>query len=110
MAKKWVAFAAVLLLSGTAAVADSWSDNFKILDTDGNGVISQSEWEANSGKLKLGTFAPTFVVMDADNSNSVDPDEWNDAKKIVKAASTACKKAEGSWCPCQNHPEKAECQ
>lgn len=109
MTKKWVAFVSVLLLSGTAALADSWSGNFQTLDTDGSGTISRGEWQAGSGKLDLGTFAPTFVEMDQDGSNSVDSDEWAHAQNIVKAHSTACKHAEGSWCPCQNHPEKPEC-
>jgi hypothetical protein len=109
MTKLWGAFASVLLLSGTAAFAGGWNDNFKILDSDGNGKISQSEWDANSSKLKLGTFAPTFTIMDKDNNNSIDSDEWAEAQKIWKAAATPCKRAEGSWCPCQNHPEKPEC-
>lgn len=110
MTKKWAAFVSILLLSGTAAYADSWTEMFKILDSDGNGVISQTEWETNSPKLKLGNFAPTFVIMDADNSNSIDTEEWAQAQKIQKAASTNCKASTSSWCPCQNHPEKAECQ
>ncbi len=75
MTKKWVAFVSVLLLSGTAAVAASWGDNFKTLDTDGNGRISRTEWEANVSKLKLDP-APTFTAMDADVNNGVDEDEW----------------------------------
>ncbi|HVZ04845.1 EF-hand domain-containing protein [Hyphomicrobium sp.] len=109
MIKKWGALVTILLLSGTAAFADDWNSNFKVLDSNGNGSVSQNEWNDNAGKLKLGTFAPTFAVMDKDNSNSIDSDEWAEAQKIWKAASTSCKKAEGSWCPCQNHPEKPEC-
>jgi EF hand len=110
MTKKWVAFVSALLLSGTTAVADSWTSNFKVLDSDGNGTISSTEFEANEGKVKLGLFAPTFAEMDKDNNNSIDPDEWASGQRIQKAHATGCKQSSSSWCPCQNHPEKPECQ
>ena len=37
MTKRWVAFASILLLSGTAAVAADWAGGFKTVDTDGSG-------------------------------------------------------------------------
>ncbi len=100
MTKKWVAFVSILVLSGTAAVADSWTDKFKALDTDGNGTISRTEYEANVAKLKLDP-APTFTAMDSDVNNSVDPDEWTAAEKMAKAFPNACKSSKESWCPKQ---------
>ncbi len=100
MTKKWVAFASVMLLSGTAAVAGDWADNFKTLDTDGNGRISRTEWEANVSKLKLDP-APTFTAMDVDVNNGVDDDEWASAEKMAKAFPVSCKSAKDSWCPKQ---------
>ena len=110
MTKKWVAFASVLLLSGTAAVAAGWADNFQVLDTDGSGAVSQGEFDANVGKLKLGTFQPEFSALDKDNNNSIDADEWTGAEKIKKAYGTNCKESASSWCPCQNNPDDPECQ
>ncbi len=100
MTKKWVAFVSFLLLSGTAAVAGGWTESFKMLDTDGNGTISRTEWEANWQKLKLDP-APTFTAMDTDVNNSIDPDEWASAEKMAKAFPTACKSSTESWCPKQ---------
>ncbi|CAA2137852.1 hypothetical protein [Hyphomicrobium sp. ghe19] len=100
MTKKWVAFVSLFLLSGTAALANEWSDKFKMIDTDGNGSISRTEWEANVAKLKLDP-APTFTAMDADVNNSVDTDEWVAAEKMAKAFPVACKSATSSWCPKQ---------
>jgi hypothetical protein len=97
MAQKWGAFVSILLLSGTAALAGGWADNFKILDTDGNGSISRTEYEANVGKLKLDP-APTFTAMDTDVNNSIDPDEWTAAEKMAKAFPTGCKSSTSSWC------------
>ena len=110
MTKKWVAFVSVLLLSGTAAVASDWTDKMKVVDTDGNGKLSRPEWEANAGKLKLGTAQPEFSAMDTDNNNSVDAAEWSQAEKTTSAYAKSCKSADSSWCPCQGHPEKPECQ
>lgn len=100
MTKGWVAFVSVMLLSASAAVADGWSDSFKVLDTDGNGRISRTEWEANVGKLKLDP-APTFTAMDADVNNAIDSDEWVTAEKMAKAFPVACKASAESWCPKQ---------
>ena len=58
MTKNWVAFVSVLLLSGTVAVAGEWADKMKSVDTDGSGTVSRNEWNANAGKLKLGTAQP----------------------------------------------------
>ena len=82
----------------------------KSVDTDGSGTVSRSEWNANAGKLKLGTAQPEFSAMDQDNNNSVDTAEWDQTEKTASAYSKSCKAAEGSWCPCQGHPEKPECQ
>jgi hypothetical protein len=110
MTKNWVAFASVLLLSASAAVADDWTDKMKIVDTDGSGTVSRAEWNENAGKMKLGTAQPEFTAMDRDNNNKVDADEWAQTAKIASAYSKSCKAAEGSWCPCQGNPEKPECQ
>lgn len=97
MTKKWVAIATFVLLSGTPAVAGGWADNFKTLDTDGNGSISRTEWEANVARLKLDP-APTFTAMDKDVNNGVDEDEWAAAEKMAKAFPVSCKSATSSWC------------
>jgi hypothetical protein len=113
MTKKWVAlFVSILLFSGAAVAASSWSENFSVIDTDGNGAISRAEWDTNQSKLSDGdtTMNPTLKVLDTDGSNSIDQDEWIAAEKIKKAYGTSCKASESSWCPCQNHPELAECQ
>jgi hypothetical protein len=110
MTKNWVAFVSVLLLAGTAAVADDWADKMKVVDTDSSGTVSRSEWVENAGKMKLGTAQPEFSAMDTNGNNSVDTDEWNQTAKTASAYSKSCKASEGSWCPCQGHPEKPECQ
>jgi hypothetical protein len=110
MTKNWVAFVSVLLLSATAAVASDWTDKMKIVDTDGSGTVSRGEWEANAGKMNLGTAQPEFSAMDRDGNNSVDTGEWDQTEKTASAYSKSCKASEGSWCPCQGHPEKPECQ
>jgi hypothetical protein len=68
--KKALIVAAAILIPASAALAD-WAGNFKTLDTDGNGRISRTEYEANVAKLKLDP-APTFTAMDADVNNGVD--------------------------------------
>jgi hypothetical protein len=110
MTKKWVAFASVLLLSASAAVADDWAGKMKDVDSDGSGTVSRSEWVAGAGKLNLGTAQPEFTAMDRDNNNKVDADEWANTSKIAGAYAKSCKASDSSWCPCQNHPEKPECQ
>lgn len=100
MTKKWGAIVSVLLLSGTAAVAGGWADGFKTIDTDGSGTIAQTEWEANSGKLKIDP-VPQFSAMDTNNNSSVDEDEWSAAEKMVKAFPVSCKSSSESWCPKQ---------
>ncbi len=100
MTSKCVAFVSFLLLSGTAAVAGGWADNFSTLDTDGNGRISRTEYEANVAKLNLDP-APTFTAMDADVNNGVDEDEWATAEKMAKAFPVSCKSSGESWCPKQ---------
>jgi len=97
MTKTWGAFVSVLLLSGTAAIAGGWNDNFKALDADGNGSISRTEWEANWPKLKIDP-VPTFTAMDKDSNNSLDGDEFAEAEKMVKAFPVSCKSASSSWC------------
>jgi len=93
------ATAAILLFSG-AAYADDWASKFKQLDTDGNGSISRTEWEANVSTLKLDP-APTFTAMDQDVNNSIDDEEWAQAEKMAKAFPVACKSSKESWCPKQ---------
>ena len=100
MTKKSVAFVSLLLLSATAAYAADWAGSFKTLDTDGNGRISRTEWEAGVSKLNLDP-APTFTAMDADVNNGVDEDEWATAEKMAKAFPVSCKSAKESWCPKQ---------
>jgi hypothetical protein len=97
MTIKWVAFASVLLLSGTSAVAQDWAGHFKTLDADNSGRISRTEWEANQSKLKLDP-TPTFTAMDSDVNNGVDEDEWAAAEKMAKAFPVSCKSAKSSWC------------
>ncbi len=94
--KMWIV-AGVFALSGSAALAAGWADSFKTLDTDGNGRISRTEWEANVSKLKLDP-APTFTAMDTDVNNGVDADEWAGAEKMAKAFPVSCKSASSSWC------------
>ncbi|PPC87770.1 MAG: hypothetical protein CTY31_04170 [Hyphomicrobium sp.] len=96
MSKTMSAAIAALLLSSTAVYA-GWADHFKTLDTDGNGRISRTEWEANQQKLKLDP-TPTFTAMDSDVNNGVDEDEWAAAEKMAKAFPVACKSATSSWC------------
>jgi hypothetical protein len=110
MTKKWVAFVSVLMLAGTVAVADEWSEKIKIVDTDNSGTVSRSEWDSNAGKLSLGTAQPEFSALDSNKNNSLSKSEWDNAAKIASAYSKSCKAAEGSWCPCQGNPEKPECQ
>ncbi len=110
MTKNWAAFALILLLSGTAAVAGSWADNFNTVDTDGSGTISRSEWDANASKLGDPTMNPTLTTMDTDHNNSIDQGEWAAGEGMKTAIGNNCKESSSSWCPCQNHPEKPECQ
>ena len=91
--------AAATLIPASAALAD-WASNFKTLDTDGNGRISRTEYEANVSKLKLDP-APTFTAMDTDVNNGVDEDEWAAAEKMAKAFPVSCKSSTESWCPKQ---------
>jgi hypothetical protein len=93
------AAAFAMSLATTASAAD-WAGSFTTLDTDGNGRISRTEYEANVAKLKLDP-APTFTAMDADVNNGVDEDEWASAEKMAKAFPVSCKSAKESWCPKQ---------
>jgi hypothetical protein len=49
-------------------------------------------------------------MMDKDNSNSIDKDEWAAAEGQKTAIGNNCREATSSWCPCQNNPDKPECQ
>ncbi len=109
MTKSWVAFVSVLLLSGAPAGAANWSDGFKVCDADGSGTVSRAEWNACEAKLDP-QMNPTFTTMDTDNNNSIDEDEWAMAEKFKMAIGNNCQSSTSSWCPCQNHPEKPECQ
>jgi hypothetical protein len=100
MTKTLVAFASVLLLSTSAAFAGDWASGFKTLDKDGNGTISQEEFEAGINKLGIDP-VPTFAAIDADGSNSIDETEWATAGKMVKAFPNGCKSSSESWCPKQ---------
>jgi hypothetical protein len=101
MLKRLAAVAATFFVASSVyASADEWGEKFKMIDTDGNGSISRTEWEANWTKLKIDP-APTFTAMDADSNNSVDTDEWVTAQKMVKAFPEGCKSSSESWCPKQ---------
>jgi Ca2+-binding EF-hand superfamily protein len=89
--------AAAVMLVPSVAMAD-WASSFQTLDTDGNGRISRTEYEANVAKLKLDP-APTFTAMDADVNNAIDDDEWAAAEKMAKAFPVSCKSSSESWCP-----------
>lgn len=98
MAKKWVAIAAALALSGSAAMAADWTEQFKVIDTDGSGTIAMTEWEANAGKLGIDP-VPQFQAMDKNNNSSISKSEWAAAEKMVKAFPVSCKSSSKSWCP-----------
>lgn len=101
MLKRLAVLAATFVVVGTAyAAADEWTEKMKIVDTDGSGTVSRTEWEANWTKLKIDP-APTFTAMDADSNNSIDADEWATAQKMVKAFPEGCKSSSESWCPKQ---------
>jgi hypothetical protein len=100
MTRKLVAIIPFLLLWGNTAFADEWVEKFTIVDTDGSGTISRTEYEANVSKLKVDP-APTFTAIDADGNNSIDKEEWTTADKMVKAFPEACKSSKESWCPKQ---------
>lgn len=89
--------ALLFALTTGATAAGGWADNFKILDTDGDGRISRTEWEANWPKLKLEP-TPTFTAMDIDVNNAIYPDEWAAAEKMAKAFPVSCKSTTSSWC------------
>lgn len=95
--KRFLIVAAVMI--PTAAMAD-WASNFKTLDTDGNGRISRTEYEANVSKLNLDP-APTFTAIDTDVNNGIDDEEWAVAEKMAKAFPVSCKSSTESWCPKQ---------
>lgn len=97
MIRTWSAFTAMLLLSATAAVAGGWVEQFKSMDTDGNGKISRTEWEANWRSLKIEP-VPTFTAMDTDVNNGIDEDEWLAAERMANAFPVSCKSASSSWC------------
>lgn len=108
MKKISVAFVATLLLAGSAFAAD-WNDGFKACDSNNSGTISSSEWTGCESKLDP-QMNPTFATMDTDHNNSVDEAEWSTGAKMKTAIGNNCREANSSWCPCQNHPEKPECQ
>jgi len=95
--RKMLTVAAVMVAVPTMALAD-WAGHFSTLDTDGNGRISRTEYEANVSKLKLDP-APTFTAMDTDVNNGIDEEEWAAAEKMAKAFPVSCKSATESWCP-----------
>merc|ERR1711865_253608 len=61
--------------SGKLSEAE-WQDLFMSIDTDGDGIVDQFEWEAAFGEN-------TFQTWDHDHDGGLDHDEW---KKIFEAA------------------------
>lgn len=110
MTRIWAAFVAVMVLLGTPALAATWADGYKMLDTDSSGSISQAEWNKNNAKVGNPQMNPTFRTMDKDDNNSIDMDEWNGAEKLKTAIGNSCREATSSWCPCQNNPDDPKCQ
>jgi Ca2+-binding EF-hand superfamily protein len=99
-----------MVLLATPALAATWADGFKTLDTDGSGTINRAEWNANGSKVGDPTMNPTFTTMDKDENNSIDQDEWAGAEGMKMAIGNACREATSSWCPCQNNPDDPKCQ
>ena len=88
--------AAAALIPASAAFAD-WAGHFSTLDTDGNGAVSRTEFEAGISKLGLDP-APTFTTIDQDVNNRIDADEWAAAEKQTTAYQESCKSTNASWC------------
>lgn len=110
MSKFWAAFVAVVLFVGSPALAATWADGFKACDSDSSSTVSRTEWNSCESKVGDPTMNLTFRTMDKDTNNSIDKDEWAVGEKQKMAIGNACKKAEGSWCPCQNNPDDPSCQ
>jgi hypothetical protein len=101
LSKLGIAVATALLFTGTAALADSWSESFSTVDANGDGTISRLEWDENGSKVKLDAgseFMPTFAAMDVDGSNSISQDEWDGGLKTAEGYSSWCKESAESWC------------
>jgi hypothetical protein len=87
-----------VLFAANSAMAGEWSDKFKVLDSDGNGTVSRTEYEDNVSKLKLDP-APQFSAIDTNNNNSIDEQEWSAAEKVTTGYNTPCTHSTESWCP-----------
>jgi len=96
MRKTLLAAAAMVIVSGAAAVAADWPA-FSKLDTDGNGQIDRIEYQKNIGAQKI-EYAPNFAAMDEDSNNGVDEAEWKGAEKLTQSYTARCQKADASWC------------
>lgn len=69
-----------MILASGAAFAGSDKHDFSELDTDGDGQLSQSEFQDASGTKGL-----SWSELDADDSGDVSRNEYNEAARIGDA-------------------------
>lgn len=74
-----IAFALVCALAPASAMAQADQDEtrkvagFESLDTNGDGMIDDSEWAAGLHQMAK---APGFSALDADGDGRISPKEW----------------------------------
>lgn len=69
-----------MTLASGAALAGSDKQDFSELDTDGDGKLSQSEFENASGMKDV-----KWSDLDADESGDISQNEYNEAARIGEA-------------------------